>query len=265
MKIFTSCVVAFALLGMPALAAGAPMTNWSGFYVGGNVGGVAAHASGTSDFLDPVGGPILGEPTSLPEDNSPSDTSIIGGLQFGYNYQFSPMWVAGLEGDWDFTNTGYNFCRQTSRTGACGGAAPDGIEIINSNTHWLATFRARLGVTVGKFWLYGTGGAALGSVKTDVTLDCATGCGSSQPVVNQTGSSTDTAFGWVAGLGAEMAIDRNWSARIEWLHIDLGNIDSSLTVNGNTIGTPDTQTAVWSRSERYDVIRVGFDYLFAGD
>ena len=273
MKIFSGIILAAALVGTPALAADMPLKappapapiNWNGFYVGGNLGAAISHASGTSDFLDPTANPLFDRPTN-PHDNSFSDTGFIGGVQLGYNWQVSPRWVAGLEGDWDFTNTSYGFCRQTSRNGSCDTVALDGTETINSNTQWLATLRARLGVTFGNFLLYGTGGAALGSVKTDVTLACATGCGSSflPQVVNQTSSQTDTKFGWVAGLGAEMAIDNHWSAKVEWLHIDLGKVDSSLTVNGNN-GAPSTETAVWSRNERYDVIRVGFNYRFGGN
>ncbi len=142
--------------------------SWNGFYVGGNLGGAIEHASGTSDFLDPTGG-LFGDPASNPQDNTFSSSAFVGGVQIGYNWQFDPRWFAGVEGDWDFTNTGYDLCRQTSRSvGGCANTG-DGFEIISSNTRWLATARVRLGITAGNFLLYGTGGAAWGSVVTNLT------------------------------------------------------------------------------------------------
>jgi hypothetical protein len=53
-----------------------------------------------------------------------------------------------------------------------------------------------------------------------------------------------------------MQVGGNWSARVEWLHFDLGTITDSFA----TVGAPGVQTTVWSRSNQYDVIRVGLDY-----
>ena len=72
-------------------------------------------------------------------------------------------------------------------------------------------------------------------------------------------STSTTAAGWVAGLGAEWMFAGNWSVRAEWLHIDLGSINDLLP----TVGTGGTiQTAVWSRTERFDEFRAGVNYLF---
>jgi outer membrane immunogenic protein len=74
-------------------------------------------------------------------------------------------------------------------------------------------------------------------------------------------TTSTTKSGWVAGLGSAVALQGNWSARLEWLHIDLGSVSNSFTTSGLTGGAiPSTQTTVWSRAERYDVIRLGLDY-----
>jgi outer membrane immunogenic protein len=72
-------------------------------------------------------------------------------------------------------------------------------------------------------------------------------------------SSTQIKAGWVAGLGIEAKLNSHWSARAEWLHHALGSLSDTLT----TVGSAGTQSAVWSRSERFDVIRTGVNYHFA--
>jgi outer membrane immunogenic protein len=189
-------------------------------------------------------------------------------VQGGFNWQFSPIWVAGLEADWDWTNTKYTFCRQTDSNSSPCSDNGDGFETIGSKTEWLATFRGRLGVAWENWLFYATGGAALGRVRTDLTLNClSNGCGafSNVPLLATSTNST-TKTGWVAGLGAELMLSRNWSARAEWLHIDLATISNSLpTTGGNThfiLINPIIQTAIWSRNESFDEFRLGLNYLF---
>jgi outer membrane immunogenic protein len=269
-------IIAFLLAGSSAFAADldvkapvpAPViqaVNWTGFYIGGNLGGVVAHASGTSDFTDTTGGSIA---PSNPQTNAFSQGGFLGGVQGGFNWQFSPIWVAGLEADWDWTNTKYTFCRQTDSNSSPCSDNGDGFETIGSKTEWLATFRGRLGVAWENWLFYATGGAALGRVRTDLTLNClSNGCGafSNVPLLATSTNST-TKTGWVAGLGAELMLSRNWSARAEWLHIDLGTISNSLpTTGGNThfiLINPIIQTAIWSRNESFDEFRLGLNYLF---
>jgi outer membrane immunogenic protein len=247
-----------------------PPYSWNGFYVGGNLGGVLETASGTSDFLDSAPIPAALFSATNPQNNRLNPSSVIGGGQIGYNWQFNQRWLAGIEGDWDFTNANYSFCRQTNTASIACFNPPigDGFENIASTTRWLATLRGRLGVTAGNWLFYGTGGVAEGQVATTLTQNCPTGCGSSATALLASGSSTATRTGWVAGLGGEVAFWGNWSTRIEWLHIDLGNIGSSFTTNGSSTpvlaAVPSTQTTVWSRSERYDVFRVGLNYRFWG-
>ena len=141
--------------------------SWNGLYIGGNLGAASEHAAGTSDFLDTVG---AGTPFAAnPQSNTFNPTNFIGGGQVGYNWQFDPRWVVGVEGDWDFTNTDYDFCRQTNTLSAACSENGFGFETISGKTQWLATARARLGITTGNFLFYGTGGAAWGRVDTNLT------------------------------------------------------------------------------------------------
>ena len=164
MRKLASAIAVIVSIGMPALAADmavkapppaapvAPVVNWTGFYVGGNLGGVAEHASGTSDFLDTCSAgcfPFGGFPTN-PQSNSFSSTRLLGGVQAGYNWQFNPQWLVGVEGDWDWTNTGYSFCRQTNQLSAPCFNKGFGFENFSSKTDWLATARGRLGFVWGR-------------------------------------------------------------------------------------------------------------------
>ena len=137
-----------------------PAWSWTGFYVGGNIGGVVERAAGTSDFVDTSSGP----PNNVnPQSNSFSDPAAIGGVQAGYDWQINQRNVLGVEVDWDWTNEGYSFCRQTNVLGLPCSDNDFGFELISSNTHWLATARARFGfLATYRLSLYGTGGAAWG-------------------------------------------------------------------------------------------------------
>jgi outer membrane immunogenic protein len=243
-----------AVKAPPPLAVAAPAVNWTGFYSGGNTGGVIDRASGTSIFSDTENGNVF------PLSDSFSNTAFLGGLQVGYNWQIDPHWVAGLEADWDWTNAGYSFCRQNDQTSENVCAEPvnvTGFQEVSSRTDWLATVRGRLGMTWGSWLLYGTGGAAFGRVQTGLTMDClADGCGESIRTLLASSTTNTTKGGWVAGLGAEEMLSANWSVRAEWLHIDLGTINAALPTTGNA----GVETAIWSRNERFDELRIGLNY-----
>lgn len=246
-----------ATIATPAVAAG-PAPSWTGFYIGGNVGGATERASGTSNFLQ------AGDSAAPnPQLDALNPSSPIGGGQFGFNWQVDQRWLVGIEGDWDFMRSRYSFCRQTDTDSAACFDNGAGFETIGGATDWLATARGRLGiVTSSNMLLYVTGGVAWGQVKTNLAQSClADGCGLSTTQLAASNSSTTDKAGWVAGLGAAVPIGPNWSARLEWLHIDLGNITGTLTTPGAIPG-PTTSTTVWSRGESYDVIRVGLDYRF---
>jgi outer membrane immunogenic protein len=132
---------------------------------------------------------------------------------------------------------------------------------MSEKTDWLATARGRLGFLWNSVLIYGTGGAAWGSVKTTLTANCsatAFGCGASLVPSATSSSFTNTKMGWVAGLGAETMLGPHWSTRLEWLHYDLGSVNDAFT-SAAAVGP---YSVSWSRTIQYDIVRLGANYQF---
>jgi outer membrane immunogenic protein len=119
----------------------------------------------------------------------------VAGGTVGYNWQMGQA-VFGLEGDLDWSNI-----HGTTSAATCLGTS---CETRNS---WLGTARGRLGYAAGRFMPYITGGAAFGDIKA---------------TANGIGSDTTTNVGWTIGGGVEASIAGPWTAKLEYLYVDLG-------------------------------------------
>ena len=124
---------------------------------------------------------------------------VVGGT-VGYNYQFG-QGVVGLEGDIDWA--GIN--------GTTNNACPFGCKTSDS---WLSTVRGRLGYAADRFMPFVTGGAAFGNIKANTP--------------GFIGASS-TQAGWTIGAGLEFAIAGNWTAKAEYLYVDLGKFNCGLS------------------------------------
>jgi outer membrane immunogenic protein len=238
----------------PAIASAA--YDWSGFYVGLNVGGAWERDSGISDFLSPGGRDL----ETNPQTNALRSSAIMGGVHAGYNWQMA-KWVFGVEVDWDWTNLKNGFCRQTDSFSLACFDNGRGFVTLNEKTEWLGSARGRLGYAWDRVLIYGTGGAAWGKIDTSINANClAAGCGTSGIELNSTASFSNTNVGWVAGAGVEAMLNPNWIVRAEYLHYDLGDVTNTL----NLVSNAGPQSATWSRSFRYDTVRAGLSYKFGG-
>ncbi len=156
----------------------AALFNWTGFYVGGNAG----YGWGSA-----IGGDTNG---------------FTGGATAGYNYQFSPNSVFGVETDIAFSSADHS-------------AGPRKFE-----SDYLGTLRARLGYSVGNVMFYGTGGLAYGKNE-----------------LSQGGLSNDQVhWGWTLGAGVEAMLTQNISAKFEYLYVDLGNETYQSIVGPQSVG-----------------------------
>jgi high affinity Mn2+ porin len=175
-----------AALKMPAKAASSAVFDWTGFYIGGHAGyGGGGFGPGTNPL--PEQGVFF--PHSL--------TGLIGGYQAGYNIQLPNHVVLGAEADISFGSP-LDAPRLTP--------AP-----FNITFDYIATARARVGYSMGAWMPYVTGGTAWG--QTHVNLN---DLGAVVPPKREL-----THVGWTAGLGIEVAVGGNWTAKAEYDYIDL--------------------------------------------
>jgi outer membrane immunogenic protein len=171
--------------------------SWTGCHVGAEAGGVFGSSQHIqNDAARPRG-------MGLALENSFDVTGALVGGTVGCDYQVN-SWVIGLENDISWS----------SAKGSAHLAPPfsPAANVAETNEKWLDTLRLRAGFTWDRWYLYGTGGAAFADVGINLCSPLAVACG----------SSSKTVTGWTAGVGAEYAFWQNWSAKIEYLHVDLG-------------------------------------------
>jgi outer membrane immunogenic protein len=184
-------------------------------------------------------------------------------LQLGYNWQFNRSVVLGIEGDIQWTgqkgSTSFG-CPGVScnagMTAIAVAAAPVNVGDYSQKLTWLATIRPRLGYTVTPTILaYVTGGVAFGHIKTDGTISGFTAAG--LPTSASFGSST-TKTGWTVGGGVEGQIWGRWTAKLEYLYVDLGHVDNTALLPLNS--TP--LRAEFSSKITDHILRAGLNYRF---
>jgi outer membrane immunogenic protein len=228
-----------------------PGFNWNGFYVGGNIGYSWGRSANTLTISNFATGTILDTNTSRNNVNG-----VIGGGQFGYNWQMS-NWLVGFEGD--IQGSGERGSSAFTCV-ACGNGGNDITSLVTQKLSWFGTIRGRAGLLfTPTVLLYGTGGLAFGEVDT----------GGSVTGLNVLGASTTVAFpglnstqvGWTAGAGIEGRIGGNWTAKLEYLYMDLGT--ASAGPIATTILVPVRTNAGVSYSSHFtdNILRVGFNYI----
>lgn len=206
-----------------------PINNWTGFYVGVNAGlGVGEQRSQFTTTAN------------LNSIFTHSPIGAIGGVQAGYNWQFG-NWVIGAEADIqasgisDSTNCLF-LCTAASRA------------VFEQSLDWFGTVRARIGYTSGPVLAYYTGGFAYGSAKSTIT----------ETLGGVTGvfGFDDTVTGWTLGSGVEAALGGNWTGKLEYLYLDLGDGSIAYTFGG----IPHT----FSSDIQAHIFRAGLNYKIGG-
>jgi outer membrane immunogenic protein len=149
----------------------------------------------------------------------------LAGGTLGYNLQ-TGAWVWGIEGDIDYVNL-----KGTADAAFC--------PSCTFKDTWLGTLRGRIGYSFDRWLPYLTGGLAYGN------MYLSTGNG---------GSVNRTKAGWTAGAGLEYAFVGAWSAKIEYLYVDLG----SATCGSAACVLPSDETVNFKAS----LVRLGVNYRF---
>ena len=247
-----------------------PAHTWTGFYVGGNVGGAWGNRD-VAYVLDPFSVNVFDTP---PQPASFRTSGVIGGLQVGYNWQVHRNWLIGQESDFNWSNMKGS---GSSPAAAQFGLAPPISFVATADEHirWFGTFRGRLGyLPTDNLLAYVTGGFAYGTVERGGTLTRTTGgtlvvgggagfgiqCTGGVPCY--AGSSNDVATGWTLGGGLEYAFWQNWTLKAEYLYVSLDGQSFTETATNPPPGTlPASLNANFSRPT-FNLARVGMNYRF---
>jgi outer membrane immunogenic protein len=229
-----ACYATTALASPPA----APAFDWTGFYVGGNFGtGVAKDPSRTA-VHDPV---FVNDP--LIDIFTTSPRGAFGGGQIGYNWQAAPHWVWGIEADIQASG-------ETDSTTCVTVCGFDGTQThVSQKLPWFGTLRGRLGWANGPALYYATGGWAFGKVVTDYTVQIQNGL--------DFHNFNHTQSGWTIGGGIETQLAGNWTAKIEYLYMNLGNVAEFFLYTPFPASNFTESSAI-----RNHVVRIGLNYKF---
>jgi outer membrane immunogenic protein len=234
---------------------------FTGFYVGGTVGG----ALGSSKYREtPTGTFIAAGPNVISNiaavgTSSTAPRGVIGGAEIGYDWQVGHF-VLGFETDfsgWDMS----------SSAGVVGVGYP-GIPLqkikgtaftstTSTNSNWLLTARPRVGFVNGNQLIYLTGGLAVSDVsfaQSIVLTGYGQRAGSGPTLV---GATSSTQAGWTAGGGIEYALSWNWMIKAEYLYVRFPN-QSIAQVDSAAPAATGTATGNLTAS----ILRAGFDYRF---
>jgi outer membrane immunogenic protein len=173
--------------------AAAPITTWTGCYIGGNVGGIFGNAKADFGF----------------GDRSSDNSGFAGGGQIGCDYQYTGGWVIGFRNMFD----GASLSRDRTVHFSTGDVAR-----VNIKNDWFDTLTGRIGYAFAPSWLlYGQGGAVWAKNSAEVTFN-----GTS------VGDLSRTRTGWTAGGGVEWMFAPNWSAFLEGNFMDFGSNDRTI-------------------------------------
>jgi len=167
-----------------------------------------------SSWAGPYLGGTLGYSWGAVDNNPTRPSGIEGGLGGGYNWQ-SGQFVFGVEGDLQLSG------------------ADDTFAQYKFSNPWFGTARGRLGYTINNFLVYGTGGFAFGELHAE-------GLGLQ--------AESHTTVGWTVGAGAEVKLNPNWSAKVEYLYVNLA--DSNFAITGVPNGY------------QFNTVRFGVNYHF---
>lgn len=240
-KLLVAGIAAAAFCGAPALAADmavkappppppvpAPVSGWTGCYIGGNLGGAwirdrQAEPDGTVN-VDHTG------------------SGFVGGGQIGCDYQLNNNWVIGIQGMWDGSAV---------HAGAHPNTDTTGTDTFDVHVNSFGTAAAELGFLINPTLEF-YGKAGIGWIAENQTFNCPLCSPSQNPSVNSTRSGFD------AGLGLTWMLQRNWDLFVEYDHLWLGT--KNITYEFTPLYGPFPE----SSKESFDKVLVGVDYRFGG-
>jgi outer membrane immunogenic protein len=227
-----------------------PAYDWSGAYIGLNVGYGLGRSSDTA---------VLGAPSLFTDSAGLTMNGVTGGAQIGYNLQ-RQNWVVGIETDLQGGNQ-KSIHSFTCPAGTCTSVLVQQFFIFpgpavsvtsSQQLDLFGTIRGRAGVAVvPEVLLYATGGFAYGQVHSESNLAGAV----RQQNINP---------GWTIGAGVEGALGGGWSVRLEYLYFDIGKANGVFTSNVLALGGTSNLVEGFSSHVTDNIVRIGLNYNFSG-
>jgi outer membrane immunogenic protein len=197
----------------PAYTAPEVVYNWTGFYIGGNIGGAFAG----NDSLQGSNGRFM------------------GGVQAGFDYQFAPNWVVGIEAQYDWLANNNNNGVLFPATGS----------VVTANNNQLGSVTGRFGYTWGPALLYAKGGYAWRDSNNFNVVTAGVPVG-----FTTDGNHRD---GYTVGAGLEYMFAPNWSAKLEYQYYNFG----STTFTGGPVDVIGTRF-----HDDEHTVKAGLNYRF---
>jgi outer membrane immunogenic protein len=205
-----------------------PVFSWTGFYIGGAIGGRWTDNSWNTSCQETGFAAtcvVFADRFATNNSQKFNSSAFRGSIYGGYNWQVA-TWVVGLEGDFGWadnkkTNAGIPGLESPTVVGA------PGLDTSTVKQTWDGSFRGRIGFLVTPSVLfYGTGGVAFAHV------EASSHCGTAFPVgwctavnVGRTDTTSSDRVGWTVGGGIEAMLAPNWLLRGEYRYADYGNLN----------------------------------------
>jgi outer membrane immunogenic protein len=240
----------------------ASVCNWTGFYVRGNAGWVGTESNNISNTGTDTGAAGLGSGLNV----RGAIPRFIGDRYDGFKGGGSRRLVT--TGRWAI---GSSASKRTSTAPARKSTAsfvfpgsPLTVPLITNYTReldWLATFRGRVGVLAApSLLLYRTGGLAVGETKIGNQFVCPTCTPPASTQAGTVATSDNTSAGWTAGVSTEWMFAPKWSAKIEYLYVDLGRHSSTISYSYGAFNSTLTSTV----RDTDNIVLAGVNCHFGG-
>ena len=227
--------------------------HWTGGYIGGVLGGLWGKNN------------VTWNPLPSPEDFAANTiigknkrSGFVGGILAGYNYQFLPTWLAGVEADWSWTNAKGKLASSPWVNGSSIDA-PSSFTDMASTLNWIPSIRGRLGYLISpKLMVYGSAGAAWANL--NYAANNSNDFSDANLYITRTHFSK-TSLGYTVGGGLEWVIIQHFLLRAEYLYYQLSSAQSVVAqdITGNWPTFPSNY--VWGNTS-VNTVRVGLVYKF---
>jgi outer membrane immunogenic protein len=233
----------FAAAGLAALAgeAQAACSNFTGFYIGANVGGASYETTWTDrdSWADQFAIDIGLDSVVRREEG------FTAGAQAGFNQQ-SGCALFGIEADWNWADV------EANNTYTGNGVPADMLVTLADEIEWFGSVRGRTGVVVDKLLLYGTAGVAFADISHTWTL-------TDNSPTTETYGTDDVRWGWTLGGGAEWDLASRWSLKAEALYTSFATETTTVASAGAGANVRfDNLDSIW-------IGRIGVNYSLGGD